>query len=234
MKIAILSDVHSNKYALTEAFKFLDREKIDKYIFLGDMFGYYPWAEETYQMLKKYFEKSIHIIGNHDALIISEKEPDITPEYWDVILHNRKNLSSEAIDWLKKLKEKEDFWLDNINVKIFHGTPDSPLNGRFYPDNHEEYDWFPKENEIILLGHTHYPLNKKNGENSYIINPGSIGQSRDGNNDLSFCIFDTDSKERHFQRVKYSVDLAVEELLEMNWYPRAIKSLQKNDIKDGK
>ena len=66
MNIAVLSDIHSNKYALSETLKFLENKDIDKYIFLGDYFGYYPWAKETFTLLRSYFNKSHHILGNHD------------------------------------------------------------------------------------------------------------------------------------------------------------------------
>jgi len=231
MKIAILSDIHSNKYALEETFKFLENHQIDRYFFLGDFFGYYPWAADTYELLKGKFLDSTCIIGNHDKLIITNKPPEKLPEYWGVIEQNRKDLSIEAIEWLKSLKTEAIVLVDNLEFKLYHGTPDDPINGRFYPDNKIELTWFPKENQIILLGHTHYPLIKKIGQNSFIINPGSIGQSRDGNIDASFSVFDTETKKTNFYRIPYSVQAVINKLEKIDWYPRAIKSLQKKIIK---
>ena len=69
MRIAILSDIHSNKYAFLKAIELIDQNKIDKLIFLGDFFGYYPWARETFELLHELPIHSISILGNHDVLV---------------------------------------------------------------------------------------------------------------------------------------------------------------------
>ena len=227
MKIAVLSDIHSNKYALTSTMHFLESKKIDKYIFLGDLFGYYPWAMETYNIIKPYLPISIHLLGNHDELIINPIEPEIKPEYWDVIIQNKNDLSLEAIDWLSTLIAHKKIVIGNMNFELYHGSPDNPLNGRFYPDNKNEYGWFPKENEIILMGHTHYPLLIKTTQNGILLNPGSVGQPRDGNLESSFAIINTENNSFEFYRVPYDVNKAIRELESMNWYKRAIESLKK-------
>ena len=227
MNIAVLSDIHSNKYALSATLQFLEDKNIDRFIFLGDFFGYYPWAAETFNMIEKLFPKSIHILGNHDELIKIKEPPIPTPEYWNVIIQNKNNLSAEAIKWLSGLKPEKKLTLDNINFKLYHGTPANPLMGRFYPDNKEEYEWFPKENEVLLMGHTHYPLLIKTRENGLIINPGSVGQPRDGILNSSLCIITTEDLKVNFFRVPYLIDEAISELKKINWYPRAINSLKK-------
>ena len=228
MNIAVLSDIHSNKYALTSTLKYLEEMQIDKYIFLGDFFGYYPWAKETYLMIEKILSKSICILGNHDQLLLEDNSPNPIPEYWNVILQNKSNLPKEALEWLKYLKPEKTVILENLNFKLYHGTPEDSLFGRFYPDNKNVYDWFPKENEVILLGHTHYPFIKKTENNGYIINPGSVGQPRDCNLNSSICIIKTDYFSVDFYRVPYRVNEAIEELEIINWYPRAINSLKKS------
>jgi putative phosphoesterase len=227
MKLAIMSDIHSNKYALKEVFHFLNGQKIDKFIFLGDFFGYYPWAQETFELIKPNLNKSIQILGNHDSLIIQNETPEILPEYWDVIQHNKQQLPDDVLFWLKELTASKNFEIDGLKFKIFHGTPDDPLMGRFYPDDMKIYDWFPQKGEIILLGHTHYPILKNVDNGGIIINPGSVGQSRDGNLSSSFCILDTLSLEINFYRVPYDTEKVISELLEMKWYPRAVNSLKK-------
>ena len=80
MKVAVLSDIHSNKFALASTLKFLEDKGIVKYFFLGDYFGYYPWASETYKQIEKLFSTSFHILGNHDELICREQAPIPSPE----------------------------------------------------------------------------------------------------------------------------------------------------------
>lgn len=228
MNIAVLSDIHSNKFALASTLKFLENKTIDRFIFLGDYFGYYPWAQETFLLLKSCFPNAITLLGNHDKLILANNPPNPIPEYWDVINQNKNNLSSDAIQWLSNLNPEAKFVLDGINFSCYHGTPDDSLMGRYYPDNINEYKWFPKQDEIVLMGHTHYPILKKTINNGLIINPGSVGQSRDGNLDSSICIINTNDFNVNFFRIPYPINDAIKELTNTNWYPRAIKSLQKN------
>ena len=231
MKIAVLSDIHSNKYALEATLNFLAQKEIEKFIFLGDYFGYYPWAKETFNELGRVSAHSIFIIGNHDELIARSEPPMPLPEYWDVIIQNRSELPVEAIEWLNSLSPEKTVVIDNIVFKLCHGTPESPLSGRFYPDTDKVYDWFPKKNEVLLLGHTHYPIVKKIQNGGVIVNPGSVGQPRDGILDSSFCVVDTKTLDVKVHRVPYFVENVISELEDMNWYPRAIKSLKKINSK---
>lgn len=226
MKIAILSDIHCNVFALKNVLEFIESKHVDKYIFLGDYFGYYPWAKETYDLLMTVKEDSFFLIGNHDKLLI-EPKPLNVPEYYHVIEDNKSQLSHDALFWLKQLPLHKEMEFDGIKISAFHGTPTDILNGRYYPDNNNSYDWFPKRNEVILLGHTHYPLANHIENGGLIINPGSIGQPRDGILSSSFCIFDTLEEKVNFFRVKFDVPLIVSKLEEVNWYPKAINSLKK-------
>jgi putative phosphoesterase len=227
MKIAVLSDIHSNKYALSSTLKFLEDKGIESYIFLGDYFGYYPWVAETFGLIEKIFSKSFFILGNHDELMCRDEAPKPTPEYWDVIVQNKAELTPAVIDWLKSLFPEKKIQIGGLQFNLYHGTPAEPLTGRFYPDNKNEYDWFPKKNEVLLMGHTHYPLSRKLKDGGLMINPGSIGQPRDGTLESSLCIINTETVEVKFHRVPYLIDKAIAELEKMNWYPRAIHSLKK-------
>lgn len=226
MKIAILSDIHSNIFALKNSFNFLEKQNIDHYLFLGDYFGYYPWAIETFELLMEKEKQATFLIGNHDLLIITDKPKEL-PEYYHVIKNNKKQLPIKAIDWLKKMPQDICFEVDGCKIIAMHGTPDDKLNGRYYPDNVQNYPWLPIENEVLILGHTHYPILKINESGGILINPGSIGQSRDGDISSSFCIFDTKSKEINFHRVEFDSNYVINELEKINWYERAIKSLKK-------
>ncbi len=231
MNIAVLSDIHSNKFALLATLNFLKEKKIDKYIFLGDFFGYYPWADETFELINDIFLNSIHILGNHDDLIISPKKMVEKPEYWDVIVQNKNNLPKKALHWLISLESEDFFEIDGLNIRICHGTPDDTLMGRYYPDDMKEYAWFPKNNEVLLMGHTHYPLLKKTKNGGLIVNPGSVGQPRDGILESSLCILDTSNLDVTFFRIPYLIDVALTELIKLNWYPRAILALKKSENK---
>lgn len=227
MKIAIISDIHSNKYALKECLDYTVNQNIDYYIFLGDYFGYYPWARECLDLILPLKENSFHIIGNHDELMIRETPPVPKPEYFYVLENNLAQLTTDEINWLKSLSPNKIINLDGLSFNAYHGTPEDHLNGRFYPDNIEDQSWFPNKNEVLLMGHTHYPIYRELENGGFIINPGSVGQSRDGRVDASFCIFDTYKKSAEFVRLDFNVESVIKKLEELNWYPRAINALKK-------
>lgn len=227
MKIAIISDIHCNAKALKNVLHFLNGHAVDHYFIMGDTFGYFPWAAETWEMVKPLLLRSSCILGNHDELIIRDHPPEPLPEYWPVIEDNRRHLAPEALAWLRSLTAERTVVLDNIRFRLVHGRPDNPLYGRYYPDNEETFDWFPAENEVLVMGHTHYPLRRNTISGGIMINPGSVGQPRDGVQTSSLCIFDSLNRTCTFHRVPYDVAETIRQLEEMNWYPRAIRALQK-------
>lgn len=232
MRIAVISDIHSNSFALQSVINDLEKQAIQKIMVLGDIFGYYPWAVETYRLLKPYLDKAICISGNHDKLLLSDNCPEPVPSYWIAAQNNREDLQlyeSDALEWLKKLSSERTIKIDDLTILLCHGTPDDPENGRFYPDNSHEYDWFPKEDEVVLLGHTHYPVLKRMLSGGVIFNPGSVGQARDGNPMPSWGIVDTDTLNFTLMRSAYNNLEVIELLKKQNWDARAIAALNKTN-----
>ncbi|MBL4889001.1 MAG: metallophosphoesterase family protein [Candidatus Lindowbacteria bacterium] len=230
MPIAVLSDIHSNVFALEAVLERLEKDEITDVIILGDIFGYYPWAAETYHLLK---DQNIiaFIKGNHDVLV--ENELDLkkdSPLYYPLAQLNRSQLLREgpdAFEWLRNMGCASDFEHRGREIRLCHGTPDDPVEGSLYPDNTEVYNWFPSNGQILLLGHTHYPL-KKECEGGVIFNPGSVGQPRDGNVESAYGILDLEKNTFEHHRVKYDVDSVTRILQNMKWNQYAIKALSKN------
>jgi len=229
MKLAIISDIHANKYALKNVLREIENLNISKIIILGDIFGYYPWAAEVYKMISEL--DAIAIKGNHDALVIQKGQPSPIPRYWEAAKHNERTLASkcpEALEWLGSLKCNGEAIVDKVKFLLFHGTPYDTCNGRYYPDTDGEFQWFPGKGEIVLLGHTHYALKKATLEGGLIINPGSVGQPRDGNPHASWCVLETNSQSVFWKRTKYDYMKAVKELEKLEWKKSWILALQKN------
>ena len=102
MKIGIISDIHSNIEALDVAFKWLDSQKVDEVICLGDVVGYGPSPNECCELIKK--NCSATLLGNHDAAVIGAMSTEF---YYDAarlaIQWTRRQLSSANLEWLYKL-----------------------------------------------------------------------------------------------------------------------------------
>ena len=196
----MFSDVHGNVDALR---KMIDVEGEEgNYLFCGDLAGYYYDALECMYELKR-----IHLVaavrGNHDQYYIDafsncERTNELCIKYGN----SYKYKSKELFEYMLELPVTVEMNANNKIAIIQHGSLSNRLEGRWYPDTEIE---IPKASEAIFVvcGHTHYRMHRIiNG--LQIINPGSLGQPRDGMG-FSYCILETDSMEVEFRNV--SIDL---------------------------
>jgi putative phosphoesterase len=231
MKIAVLSDIHSNQYALQAVLSDIKKLGIERVIVLGDTFGYYPWAVNTFKLLEPYLGSMLAVKGNHDQLVLDQSNPTPAPSYWPVAKMNEMELkrdAPEAIEWLKNLQFDLNTELAGKKLRLVHGTPENPSDGRFYPDNNKDMEWMPAKNEILMMGHTHYPLSRKSLRGGMMYNPGSVGQPRDSNPMPAWATFDDQTNEFVCCRSQYDNISVMKELKAMNWDDSFIESLNKN------
>lgn len=229
MKIAILSDVHANYHALTSVLDDVRLESPNLIVFLGDFFGYYPWAVETYRLVKQL--DAVAVKGNHDLLLSPGHRPARVSWHHALAKENRCRLQQaapDAIGWLQRLPLSRTLTCDGLSVQLCHGTPADPADGRYYPDDGTDYPWFPGKGEVLLLGHTHYPLRRWTKAGGLVINPGSVGQPRDGDCRASWGLFDTKTLRFEVRRTPYDVRHSVELLKAMGADYRLTQALQKD------
>jgi len=187
MELIIFSDVHGNIYALEKAIKLMDKYKINNYLFLGDMAGYYYHQNECVKLLHE-LPHLISIKGNHDNYFVEAMNNKERIKILDKKYGYSYSLLKERID-----KSTKDYFFSlqdyekNQVYEAYHGSPNNYLTEYIYPDNNNLS--FPTlKSKFLFLGHTHYNMDKKYYD-TRIINPGSIGQPRDYNKP-SFCIVD--------------------------------------------
>lgn len=201
MKIAFISDIHSNKHGLLEVLKHL--KKVDSIICAGDITGYYPFPNEVIKLLIA--NKVISIIGNHDKyLLVGNAPQNANSLVKDSVSFTKKIITKGSMEYLKNLSTVLDLVIDNKRVQVCHGSPWDNLEERIYPD-YSNFERFKNiDSDVIVLGHTHYPMIKNIG-NKTIINPGSCGQPRDFNS-LSYAIWDTKNDKFEIKRVKWDIE----------------------------
>lgn len=202
MKIGIIADIHSNIYGLQSVLKQL--KNIDLVLCAGDIVGYHTFVNEVIEKIKKRNIKCI--LGNHDAYLLGSipiKDNSIIKKS---IEYTRKIITKKNLEYLKKIdKPYKNLEIDNIKIKIYHGSPWNHFEDYIYPD-YQNFNRFKKiDADLIILGHTHWPMIKKI-EKTIIVNPGSCGQPRDYNPKASFAIFDTKTKNISIKRVDYEID----------------------------
>ncbi len=205
MKIGLIADVHGNSPALRSVFEAL-RGRVDSILFMGDLVGYYPFVNECAEDWDG--GQIVGILGNHDRILTDclvqgrEPEESYRARYGSALTRSLTDLSPKARALLASWPQQRSLLLGGVSVVMFHGAPWMPLEGRVYPDfaEWERFEGCP--DEIILLGHTHYPMSKKwNGK--MIINPGSVGQPRSRSGAAEYAVLDLASRSVQFERVSY-------------------------------
>jgi putative phosphoesterase len=218
MRIAIVSDIHSNLEALQKAFEIIDEKKVDEVICLGDLVGYGANPNECIDLTRK--RATYVLLGNHDqaAFDLSQTEHfnrhARTAAYW-----TNQTLTQENLEYLKALPFRHAI----SDLTFVHASPKDPDQWEYIFSAHEAKINFESfQTRICFVGHTHIPgifpedltmqKSKVTRENRYIINVGSVGQPRDGNWKLSFGIFDTTAWTYQLIRSEYDVQAASEKI----------------------
>ena len=210
MKIGVMGDIHGNKYALKAVLDAAKVNDVEKLYITGDLVGYYPFANEVLDLLDPW--KKVMVAGNHEEMLlksISNKNylSKVTKKYGSGLERAIAELSEERLKQLSALNHSLSLNENNSNILLCHGSP-SNINEYVYPDsNLAEFDWINTcRADIIFFGHTHYPMDliyKK----VRLINPGSVGQPRNRNNDngAHWVMYNTEENSFKFKTEKYNL-----------------------------
>ena len=212
MRIAILSDPHANLPALKAV---LDHAgQVDALLCLGDLVDYGPHPKEVLSEIRKRATSTIR--GNHDQALAYDVDCGCAPAFKTLSLETRAYhktlLGPEDIDFLKALPLSHRAVLGGVRFFLCHASPQGDLFRYLPPSVPEEVfrrEVSGIEADVILTGHTHLPMIRKVGRH-LIINPGSVGQPRDGNPTASYAVWEDGDVE--VRRVGYPIDETIEGL----------------------
>lgn len=225
MRVAILSDVHSNLHALTKALSIIDSRNIDSIACLGDIVGYGGNPNECVEIVRK--RCNVTLLGNHDAASLDLSVSRHFTTYarmsaeWTI-----EHLSQENKVFLGSLSLTESL----SGIFLVHASPFKPAEWNYIFSRADARDAFGHFSErICFVGHSHVPgvFGETSGSEHFsssercIVNVGSVGQPRDGNPALSFGIFDVDRWEYENVRVDYDIKGAADAIINAG-LPRAL------------
>lgn len=206
-RIAVISDIHGNIYALEAVLKHISKQRnISEILCLGDVVGYYPWPNESVEKVKEHC--SICIMGNHEAGVAGNQTVfDFNPVAYEAILWTRKNLTNSNLDWVISLPKKRIIERDKKSIYMVHGSPFGIFD---YFTAYTESDWhkllvraFKKTmSDILLVGHTHIPV-LETFESKLFLNPGSVGQPRNGQPGAYYAILSPNTMKAKMIRIEY-------------------------------
>src|SRR5690554_1119477 len=221
-KIALISDIHGNLPALEAVLEALDKHNPDIWLCLGDIVGYGPQPAECVQIIMD--RKIPTIMGNHDAGVAGK----LTLKHFrdpnrKLIEMSQTLLSTEQLEWLRNLP----YTLTDTSTWIAsHATPVDPEKWMYLDSAIRARNVLNEiEYPLCFVGHTHVPalvssqignLNFAKG-NKHLINPGSVGQSRDNDYRASCAIIDTDNWKYENIRIDYNKESVVARLNELGF-----------------
>lgn len=232
MRVLVVSDVHSNLAALRAVLA--DAGAFDALWSLGDIVGYGPQPNECIATLREH--EHSHIAGNHDWGVLG-KIPldDFNGDARKANLWNREQLTPESLAYLEAAPET----IVKGGVTLAHGSPRYPIwEYLVYASTAKlSYEFF--ETKLCLVGHTHVPVLFELApqdsacrrfalpvgepfaleEGRYIVNPGSVGQPRDGDPQAAYLVLETEEMVLEHRRVAYDIE-ATQRLMRKAGLPR--------------
>jgi diadenosine tetraphosphatase ApaH/serine/threonine PP2A family protein phosphatase len=229
MRTAIIADIHANLEGLQAVLERIHALGADRIVCLGDIVGYNADPNECVDLIRN--EKVVSILGNHDAIAAGMAEPDnFNPIARKAALWTRNTLTAESRQFLRALPRES--MVDNFFM--FHGSIHD--TGRYILHRNDMVENFRLLSGLSgaittgFFGHTHQAvaLIEQQGKIStslshdaqelmpgsrYLINPGSVGQPRDGDPQAAFAIHDPDDSLVSFHRVAYDIDACQKKIL---------------------
>ena len=213
MEIGVVSDVHANRVALDAVLDAMPA--VDLLVNAGDVVGYNPWPVECVEWVR---DRGVPtVMGNHDRETARSGAVRFNRMANAGVEYARERLSDEAREWLATLPDRRT--VADGRVRIVHGHPEDP-DRYTYPA--EFSPAMLDGEEVLVTGHTHVQ-GHRTFEEGVVMNPGSVGQPRDGDPRAAYAVVDlsTDPPTVDERRVEYDVERVVEAAAEAG-LPRQI------------
>lgn len=240
MRVLIVSDIHANIVAFDAVLE--DAGSFDMIWSLGDIVGYGPEPNACIRRLLEY--PQVSIAGNHDWAVLGKLSlAEFNSDARIACFWTREELSACSRDFLDTLPETY-VWGD---FTLAHGSPRHPIWEYLFYITVAEINFHHFETQVCLVGHTHMPVifqqphEEKEGScrvlaipdeplslagpERYIINPGGVGQPRDGDPRAAYALLDTQAMTLTFRRVEYDVALTQEQMRRAGLPPRLVARL---------
>jgi len=230
MRYAFLADIHGNLNAFNEVLRDIEENGgVDELWCLGDIVGYGPDPSECIALLRDYPHRCV--AGNHDWAAVGKVDiSDFNPDAAEACHWTGKQLSADDIKYLERLP----LTLTNGDFTIVHGSPREPIWEYILSTRiaNENLSFF--ETRYCLIGHSHVPLlfeqvgencllmdlptELRLGENRLIVNPGGVGQPRDGDSRAAYAVYDGSDRVIYNYRIPYDI-ADTQERMEKNGLP---------------
>ncbi|HID29812.1 MAG TPA: metallophosphoesterase [Desulfobacterales bacterium] len=232
MRLAIISDVHGNLEALKQVLSDIDQLQVDGLACLGDNIGYGADSEEVVKLIRQ--RQIPCVMGNHELAVM---DPSclyrMNPVARRSLILTEELVSQDTLNYIRRLKASIVFH----GSLCVHGCPPDSITTYLFDVSERNLRkiFAAMKYRICFVGHTHdleivgfdgegitrTPLCKGlsllQEDRQYIINIGSVGQPRDGDNNAKYVIWDDASSTIEVRFIAYDIAAAERKILELGF-----------------
>ena len=215
-RIAVISDVHGNRHALDAVLAEIDRERPDAVWCLGDTVGYGPRPNECCDGVRA--RADVCLVGNHDLAVLGLVDvAEFNHDAAAAVTWTRSALTAESRAFLETLRPEARA----DGAELYHASPRDPVWEYVLSDEAGVAALEATDAPVVLVGHSHIALELlldrgvlqlapvgtqiDLGAGRWLLNPGSVGQPRDGDPRAAWLLLDLDRRFAAFRRVPYDV-----------------------------
>lgn len=240
MRYAIIGDIHANLTAFTAVLDDIERRGgVERVWCLGDTVGYGPDPHQCIELLQR--TKHVCVAGNHDWAAAGKIDTaEFNPEAAAACHWAAQQLTSADMEYLENLPQV----IQTGDFTLVHGSPREPIWEYVTTTGIARENFAHFESQFCLVGHSHVPLvfsydesgacsssrflpnvGLVLGENRLIINPGSVGQPRDGDPQASYVMYDSETRLIRLYRVAYDIRSTQDRMVERGLPMRLVARL---------
>jgi diadenosine tetraphosphatase ApaH/serine/threonine PP2A family protein phosphatase len=218
MRVAVLSDIHANLHALEAVLADVTAEGVDELWCLGDVVGYGARPNECCELVRA--RADLALCGNHDLAVVGRLSlADFSGDAGVAARWTQQVLAAEHRDWLAGL----DPQAERPHAQLFHASPRDPVWEYVLSEEAAVAGLRATTADVVLVGHSHVALAigwdgseplgglapagaaPELAGRRWLLNPGSVGQPRDGDRRAAWLLIDFAARRAAFRRVDYDV-----------------------------
>jgi predicted phosphodiesterase len=219
VRVAVVSDIHANLHALESVLAAIDADTVEELWCLGDIVGYGPRPDECCELVRA--RATACLCGNHDLAVRGTLDLfEFSGDAGVAASWTRGVLSERSLEWLNGLEP----YGSAHGVALFHGSARDPVWEYVITSEAALATLLLTEEQLVLVGHSHAALHVALrgtelegaaspdgtvlglGEARWVLNPGSVGQPRDGDPHAAYLVLDLAAGAASFRRVPYDVE----------------------------
>ncbi|NUR77664.1 MAG: metallophosphoesterase family protein [Thermoleophilia bacterium] len=219
MRVAVISDIHGNLHALEAVLADIEPETPDEIWCLGDVVGYGPRPNECADIVRE--RSAVVLVGNHDLAAIGKLDTaDFGPLAAESAHWTERALDAERAAWLRSLEPTAA----REGIELYHGSARDPVWEYVLSEDIALATLRATTAPIVLVGHSHVALAlSTDGQGvegglarggteletagaRWLLNPGSVGQPRDGDPRAAWLLIDITAGRAAFRRVPYPIE----------------------------